>query len=80
MTAPAPMVRQALRDAAELWEHLHHLDRPAVAELRARLTPNAVFAIACVLAAASPDPPEPWQITWLDDLYDADPTHEAVTP
>jgi hypothetical protein len=74
VTAPTPAIRQALDHARELHDLLRHLDRPGIAQLRQRITPHGWFLIACVYAATTPDPPEAWMLTWLDDLADADPT------
>jgi hypothetical protein len=71
------VVRQAVDDAAEIWDYQRDLDLDGVAAVLDRLSRQGLYAVVSAALACCADRPALGYIRWLDDVYATRPAHET---
>jgi hypothetical protein len=73
------VVRQAVDDAAEIWDYQRDLDLDGVALVLDRLSRQGLYAVVSAALACCPDRPALGYIRWLDDVMETRPARETTT-
>lgn len=74
------VVRQAVDDAAEIWDYQRDLDKDGVRLVLDRLSRQGLYAVVSAALACCPDRPSLEYLRQFDELYDRQRARETYTP